>query len=177
LILNCQQGIALGYTTDLTPDHTGGIIRNNIVHRASSQSGDFGLNVGNSSNTKVLHNTVMLSGTYPNAIEYRFAGTTGARIQYNLLDGAIAARDGASGTVVNNLLSAPAGWFVNPTIGDLRLTALATLAIDQAAPSTDVLLDYDGSPRPIGPASDIGASELGGGLATIPASPSNLRVQ
>jgi hypothetical protein len=176
MITNCMQGIALGYTTDQTPDHTGGIIRNNMVSRTAAQSGDFGIGVNNSANTKVFNNSVILSGTYTNAIEYRFAGTSGVMIEANLTDGAITARDGATGTVSNNATTATGALFVNASIGDLHLVAGATLAIDRAVTLADVTDDYDGTRRPIGPAPDLGAHEFGGGTLA-PAAPTALTVQ
>ena len=38
---------------------------------------DVAIGVWNSASTKVLNNTILLSGDYPNAIEYRFQATTG----------------------------------------------------------------------------------------------------
>ncbi|MGH7266414.1 MAG: right-handed parallel beta-helix repeat-containing protein [Candidatus Rokuibacteriota bacterium] len=163
LFLNVQYGIALGLDPGRLDDHAGGIVRNNVFHRSSAQSGDVGIVVNNSAGTRVLHNTVILSGTYPNAIEYRFAATTGVDIRYNLTDAAVRQRDGASGTVSSNVTDAPPHWFVDAGAGDLHLTAAAAGAIDQAAPLPEVTLDYDGEPRSSGAAPDVGADEVGPG--------------
>ena len=159
LLLNCQYGIAYGLDPVRTDDHLRGIIRNNMVYRSSAQSGDVGITINNSAQTKALNNTVVLSGTYPNAMEYRFAATTGVDIRYNLTDGAVRSRDGAGGTVSNNVTNASTGWFVNPGMGDLHLTSLATGAVDQAIAHPDVLNDYDGQSRSPG-LPDIGADEF-----------------
>ena len=175
LFLNVQYGIALGLNGSKADDHLGGIVRNNFFHRNSSQSGDVGITINNSASTKVLHNTVILSGTYPNAIEYRFSATTGVEIRYNLTDGAVQQRDGAMGTVANNVTSAQSSWFVNAATGDLHLAAIATAAIDKAAAHPSVATDYDAETRPQGPAPDIGADEFS--LASqAPEAPTNVRV-
>ena len=47
-------------------DHSGGIIRNNFFYRApgSTNQSDVGIIVNDSPNTQVLHNTVLLNGTW-----------------------------------------------------------------------------------------------------------------
>src|SRR5262249_31733712 len=105
--VNCARAIAYGLQVD-NNDHAGGIIRNNFVFRANGQSGDVGISVADSPNTQVLNNTVFLSGTYGSPIEYRFASTRNVVIGNNLLDGVIAARDGATGVVGGNLEGATA---------------------------------------------------------------------
>jgi hypothetical protein len=176
LLLNCQYGIALGLDPARPDDHAGGIVRNNFFHRSGVQSGDVGITINNSAGTKVLNNTVVLSGTYPNAIEYRFAATTGGEIRFNLSDSVIQQRDGASGVVSGNVTTAQPGWFVDATAGDLHLNATATAAIDRAAPHPDVTRDYDQEVRPAGAAPDIGADELRA-LDGSPSSPINLLVR
>ena len=90
-------------------------MRNNFFHRSSVQSGDVGITINNSAGTKVLNNTVVLSGTYPNAIEYRFPATTGVEIRFNLADTAVQQRDGASEVASGNVTTAQPGWFVDAT--------------------------------------------------------------
>src|SRR2546428_2929896 len=132
LFINCARGIAYGLQI-AGFDHTGGIIRNNMIFRAVRQSGDVGIAVFDSPDTQVLNNTVFLSGTYGTPIEYRFRGTTGVVIANNLVDGTIAARDGATATLLNNLTGARADLFVNAAAGDLHLVPTATAAIDPGA--------------------------------------------
>jgi hypothetical protein len=147
LFLNVQYGIALGLDPGRSDDHAGGIVRNNIFHRGPAQSGDVGIVINNSARTRVLHNTVVLSDTYPNAIEYRFPATTGIEIRYNLSDGAVQRRDGASGTVAGNVTNTQLGWFVDAAGGDLHLAASATPAIAAASRGEQRLRPGDPSHR------------------------------
>ncbi len=159
LFLNCERGIAYGLSNSAALDHRGGIIRNNIFHRSKGQTGDAGIMVFNSPGTRVLHNTVVLSGTYPNAIEYRFARTTGVEISRNLTDAAISKRNGASGVVRDNLTRLSAAWFVDFARGDLHLERAARAAIDRLPPHKLVPRDFDGARR--GRRVDLGADEFG----------------
>ena len=175
LFLNVQYGIALGLNGSKADDHVGGIVRNNFFHRNGSQSGDVGITINNSANTKVLHNTVIVNGTYSNGIEYRFPATTGVEIRYNLMDAGVQQRDGATGTVSNNVTHAQPSWFVNAAAGDLHLVAIATAAIDKAAAHPSVPTDYDAETRPQGTVPDIGADEFSLG-SQPPEAPTNVRV-
>ena len=175
LFLNVQYGIALGLNGSKADDHVGGIVRNNFFHRNGSQSGDVGITINNSANTKVLHNTVIVSGTYSNGIEYRFPATKGVEIRYNLMDAGVQQRDGATGTVSNNVTNAQPSWFVNAAAGDLHLVAIATAAIDKAAAHPSVPTDYDAETRPQGTVPDIGADEFSLG-SQPPEAPTNVRV-
>ncbi len=171
--IDCQREIAFGLIERVTPhDHAGGIIRNNFIYRHATVAGDAAIGVFDSPNTRVLHNSIVISGTYPNAVEYRFGGTTGVSIANNLLDAAIAARDGATATVSGNYTSASAGLFVNPAAGDLHLKATASVAIDKGALQPNCTTDWDGSTRPVGAAADLGADEFG----SAPTAPTNLRI-
>jgi hypothetical protein len=160
VLINVQYGIALGLDPGRPDDHSGGIVRNNFFHRSRDQSGDVGITINNSASTKVLHNTVILSGTYPNAIEYRFPATTGVEIRYNLTDAAVRARDGATGAVSDNVTGAEPSWFADAAAGDLHLVKTAGEAIDRAMPHAEVSADLDGDRRPSGAAPDMGADEL-----------------
>ncbi len=167
--IECDRAIALGLSApdansrddETTYDHQGGMIRNNFVYRASgAQTGDVGITVNYSANFSILHNTVIQNDTFDWAIEYRFSSSSGT-LAYNLTDGPIQQRDGASGTLTGNVTSAAESWFVSAATGDLHLAASATGAIDQAAALTAVPVDYDGVARPIGGAPDVGADEWG----------------
>lgn len=171
--VDCQREIAFGLIARVTPhDHSGGVIRNNVIYRRASVAGDVAIGVFDSPNTQVLHNSVLLAGTYPNAVEYRFAGATGVLIANNLFDAAIAARDGASATLSGNYTKATTALFVNPAAGDLHLRADASVAIDKVSLSPNCTTDWDGTNRPSGAASDIGADEF----RSAPRPPTNVRI-
>jgi hypothetical protein len=178
--INCQREIAVGLsqTSGYSPDNSGGgLVRNNFIYRASNVPGDVAIGVADSPNTRVLNNTALINGTYANAIEYRFSTTTGTVIRNNLVDGAITARQGGTGTVSGNVTNATASMFVDPTRGDLHLKPTATTAIDRAVTLAEVPTDFDGTPRPVGSAPDVGADEQGGGTTTVPPSaPTGLRI-
>ncbi len=158
--INCQREIAFGLAAQTPNDHSGGVIRNNFIYRDPTlANADAGIIVDDSPNTQVLHNTIVLSGTYPNAIEYRFADTTGVVVKNNLTDAAIFARDGAVAVVANNYTAATRSFFAAPAVGDLHLTAAATAAIDKADTDGSVTADWDGETRSAGP-SDLGADEF-----------------
>ena len=172
--INCQREIAFGLIERTPNDHTGGMVRNNFVYRAASIAGDAAIGVFDSPNTQVLHNTVLMSGTYGSAIEYRFVNATGVLITNNLLDGAILARDGASGVVAGNVTSASPAMFLDPAAGDLRLKATASAALDRVAVLPNCQTDWEGDSRPQGPAADVGADEYR--LSAAPPPPLNLRI-
>jgi hypothetical protein len=160
--INCQREIAFGLNppTTITDDNSGGIIANNFIYRSGSQHGDVAIGVWNSPNSEVAYNTVILNGDYPNAVEYRFATTTGVQILYNLTDAAITQRDGATATVTGNVTSGvQVSWFANESTGDLHLTAAATGAIGHGVYLPEVATDYNGQGRPPSGPTDVGADE------------------
>ncbi len=162
LFLNTQRGIAFGLQERTPNDHSGGIIRNNIFFRKPGETGDTGIYIADSPNTKALHNTIILNGTYPNAIEYRFPDTTAVEIRFNLTDAPIVSRDGARASVATNVTTASTDIFVNPANNDLHLRSTSAAVMDLAPVHPDVADDYDGEPRPttgIAPR-DVGADEF-----------------
>src|SRR5688572_13915791 len=168
--IECQREIALGLIERTPNDHAGGVVRNNFIYRSSP--GDSAILVADSPATQVLHNTILISRTYANPIEFRFPHTTGVVIANNVLDGNIAARDGATGSVAGNYTNAIGAFFANPVLGDLHLTPLATLLLNQvSAVPTSAPVDWDGHSRPAGSA-DIGADEG----AALPGAVQNLRI-
>jgi hypothetical protein len=172
--INCHREIALGLIQRTPDDHVGGIIRNNFVYRSASTGGDAAILVADSPGTQVLHNSVLVSGTYANAVEYRFANTSGVTIGFNAADARIVARDGAMGIVTGNYTTATAALFVDPANGDLHLRPTAAVLLDQvASPAAAAGLDWDGDARPSG-ATDIGADEHR--PSAPPGAPMNLRI-
>ena len=168
--INCARGISLGLIDRAGGfDHQGGTIRNNILYRDTGIASDVDvpIYVADSPNTTVYHNTVISRGTYPSAVEYRFASTTGLQIKNNLTDGAITARDGASATVSGNKTNATLSLFVNATAGDLHLASTATSAINQGVAISGFTLDFDGQTRDS--QLDLGADEyVASGDTTAP---------
>jgi hypothetical protein len=177
--IDCQREISLGLIDKSGgTDHSGGVAQNNFIYRSSGVDGDAAILVADSPNTKVLNNTILLSGDYPSPIEYRFSSTSGTVIANNILDGQIQARDGASGTVTSNYLSSSSALFVNAAAGDLHLKSTATAAIDKASATWAPTSDWDSEGRPKGAGPDLGADEYGGTTTTTPppAPPTNLRI-
>ena len=158
--VNTSIGIAFGSADSQAVDHVGGVIRNNMIYRATGQSGDAAIRLVNAPSARVLNNTAFLSGTYGTPIEYQFQATRDVVIANNLTDGGVWARDGASGTEAGNYPSASADMFVDAAHGDLHLSSRAVSAIDRGV-DVDVASDWDGRARPAGRAYDIGAHEFG----------------
>jgi hypothetical protein len=176
--INNQRDISLGLDpsipVDQSPDHARGLIANNFIYKTSNIAPDVPIAVFDSPQTKVYYNTILVNGGYPNAIEYRFSRTTGVDIKNNLTDGSIVARDGASGTVTNNITNASSNMFVNPAAGDLHLKSTASIAIDKGTAVT-VNDDFDGQSRPLGNGTDIGADEYNPTtMISLPVAPSDL---
>jgi hypothetical protein len=161
LLVDCYQGIAFGNSSHGPGDHSGGIVRNNFIY--SSLEHDVAIEMTYAQDWLVAHNTVILLNPALGltwGMEARFSDSQGT-FAYNLTNMAIINRDGANGTLTDNVTNAQTSWFVNAAAGDLHLRATATDAIDQAATLDDVPDDFDGDARPIGPAPDVGADEYG----------------
>jgi hypothetical protein len=172
--VDCQREISIGLIERTPNDHTGGIVRNNFIYRRPGLTGDAAILVADSPATQVLHNSILISGTYSNAIEYRFPNTTAVLIANNVTDAPILARDGATGVVTGNYTTASAALFVDAAAGDLHLRATAAVLRDRiATPIPAAGPDFDGQIRPAG-ATDIGADEYVPGGA--PHAPQNLRI-
>lgn len=118
---NCARGISYGLIRRDGHDHMGGLIRNNVIHRAAGQAGDVGIHLADSPGTRVLQNTVFLGGSYAAPIEVRYEGSTGVVVGNNLSDGPVTARDGAAPDLIGNITNATAAFFVDAGRGDLRL--------------------------------------------------------
>jgi hypothetical protein len=129
-------------------------------------NGDGGIILESSPGTQVYNNTIFFGNDYPNAIEFRFAATTGVLIQNNLTNKQIRLRDGATGTVANNILNAEGAWFTATSEGDLHLKSAVTPAADKGVAINGLALDYDGQPRLAG-AIDIGADEYSDEIAWV----------
>lgn len=159
-IINSSRGISLGLIS--ATDHFNGIVRNNFIRM--DPSANYAVDVPiyiTSPNAKVLNNSALTSGRYPNAIEVRYAGATGVMVANNLIDAAIQPRNGAVPLLNNNLGGAQSNWFVDVASGDLHLTPAASPAIGHATVLMDATNDFDEQQRPSGlNQSDIGADQI-----------------
>lgn len=155
--LDCSRGVSLGLIG--AADHSGGIVRDNFFRWETGAAYEVDVPIYTTSpDSRILHNTALTRGEYPNAIEVRFAGATGVVVRHNLLDAAITPRDGATPSVTANSTAAVPTWFRDLAAGDLHLTAAATPIRDQVARLADAIDDFDAVPRPA-TAVDLGADE------------------
>jgi hypothetical protein len=161
LLVDCIQGISFGNSSHSGIDHFGGLVRNNMIY--ANLRHDVVIEMVHAQGWTVAHNTALLLNpglgqTW--GMEARFSDSQGT-FAYNLSNMDILHdRDGAQGTVVGNITSADSSWFQNSSTGDLHLLPTAIGAIDQASPHSDVADDFDGDPRPLGSAPDVGADEF-----------------
>lgn len=152
--VDCSRGVSLGLVSGGS-DHVGGVVRNNLFRWDLAADPGYAIDVpiySVSPGSKILHNTALVGGHYPNAIEVRFATATGVEVRSNLADATIQLRDGATATLSDNETAAPESWFTDPATVDLRLTPLATTAIGAIARSVDATDDFTGWMRPEAPA-------------------------
>ena len=148
-------------------DHFDGIVRSNFVFASrpelfSSQFGfDCGICLWQACGSRSLHNTVISTDAPFSSIEWRFSNTD-AEIANNLVSHNLRDRGGTA-IVTGNLENVPLSLFVDGGTGDLHLTESANLAIDHGVDLASGLCDddIDGDRRPIGPAPDVGADEVG----------------
>ncbi len=155
-IINCDRGVVLGLHNNII-DHTGGIVRNNFIHVTI----DTGIYLGICVDTNVYNNTIYVDSNYQSAIEYRYPQTTGVHIANNLSNRTIWLREGASGTVENNVVNAEENWFVNARQGDLHLSYDVSNVVNSGLDLAGITTDIDGEVRPSGQV-DIGADEHNG---------------
>jgi hypothetical protein len=151
-------------------EHSGGIMRNNVILRCPD---DVGIYLNRAANTLLYHN--LLVGT--RGIDVRFPTST-ARIVNNIIPNGVSERDGGKALLSNNLVS-PAypwwrcwwgdctidDWFAAPLAGDLRLMSPSRVR-GLGRSSTIVVDDFCGNPRPAQPA--LGPIEFSFGANCLP---------
>lgn len=130
LILDSSRGVSLGLVGP--GDHSGGIVRNNLLRWEPAAGYEIDVAIyTTSANAAIVHNTALVRGRYPNAIEVRYAGASGVVVAHNLLDAAVQPRDGADPVLSDNLVDAQPDWFVDEAAGDLRLSSQGLAAVPQ----------------------------------------------
>lgn len=97
-ITNCDRGIGFGLGA---AGHGAGVIEGNFITHDDSR-GDVGIGLENAHDVVVSGNIVEFENDYPNAIEYRFAGTYDVIISNNTVNRAIVSRNGGQAEVSNN---------------------------------------------------------------------------
>jgi len=150
-----------------TPEHIGGLLRNNIVLNCPA----IGIYINAGQDTRIHHNIVYATP----GIDLRFASTS-ADLRNNLVSGPIRNRDGSSHTQSGNLQNLPAvdfaSWFEAPDAADFRLRD-GSAVVDLGVAVADVPDDFCGSLRSDGlpdrgaiefAATRICHTEVGGGL-------------
>jgi len=173
LLVDCSQGIAFGNASHSSVDHTGGIVRNNMIY--SSLPHDVVIEMAHAAGWLVAHNTALLLNPTPGltwGMEARFSDSQGT-FAYNLTNMNIwHSRDGAQGTLTGNVTNAQTDWFVDADAADLHLVdCTANYAIDKATALPEVVDDFDGDSRPQGAGYDIGADEATPPRADFTANP------
>ena len=144
---------AFDINTPCAIEHTGGIIRNNIIVNCS----DVGIYLNKGTSSHLLYNTLI--GTA--GIDFRYAASTGEAVG-NVLSGILRNREGGTSTQTTNLENVILGmfqmWYRAPLIGDLTVTGAVGPLVGQGASNPLVTEDYCGRPRPSG-SYTIGALE------------------
>ncbi len=141
----CEEGTC-------TPEHEGGIMRNNIVANCPA---DVGIYLNAAADTKIYHNTIFNTG----GIDVRFGSST-ADLRYNILDGRIRERDGGTKLETGNAAASTDDlrrWFADPDALDFGLTDGASI-VGAATTVDEVIDDFCGVERVDG-APDSGAIE------------------
>ncbi len=159
LAIGCDRGIAIGNPSGPavgTYHMDGGILRNNFIVRGDG----IALEICKTRNLKVYNNTIYSdNAAYGRTLHVYGSVTSGLQLYDNIIRGLIHWNGTGPWPTTGSIIgSTPtASWFVEPLVGDLRLTDNATLAIGQGQILAEVTDDYFAAPRDAMP--DIGAHE------------------
>jgi len=166
---NHASGISLYQIDGGAPARNNFVAHNTIVQAAD---GRWAINIQDASTgNRVVNNILVTLHTFRGAIAVSEDSRPGFVSDYNAvtprftLDGgdsvlSLDAWRQTTGQDLHSFASTPAALFADPVAGDYHLRADAP-ARDAARAPTDVTTDFDGSPRPVGSAADIGADEYG----------------
>lgn len=152
--VDCARGIGLGFNG---PVHGSSVINNTVFSQhAGSGEHDVGISIEEGVDTLVAHNTVFFShpDAYTNRIEYRFATTNNLTVHGNLTNGTIAARDGATALLVDNVTEADSAWFQGAASGDLRVSDCASPGAITPIDAVPIDLEHEDRTDPTTPGAD-----------------------
>ena len=173
---NHASGISL-YRIDGGEGSTGNLIAHNTIVQASDAR--WAINIRDASTGNRVVNNILLSlHSYRGAISLSADSRPGFSSDFNAVIGRFTLNDGtsvldlpawrqATGQDLHSFVSTPGALLVDLAGGDLHLRVDAP-ARDVATALADVTSDFEGTARPLGPASDIGADEHGDGSAPPP---------
>ena len=151
LIINCDRGISFGNPSSTMENMYHGIIRNNFIVNGANMAIECNHTVA----TLVYNNSVFATNfEYARTVNYE-RSFIGGRCFNNLVHGKVALP--AELEQGQNIVGDLSAYFVNPSLGDLHLTAKAVEAIGRGAVLTEVRDDFDGHARKSPP--NIGASD------------------
>ncbi|MCP3098703.1 PE-PGRS family protein [Myxococcus sp. K15C18031901] len=132
-------------TVPCDPEHSDGVMRNNIVANCS----DVAVYLNRAARTKVLFNTFI--GT--SGVDFRFASSSG-EAHGNVLSSVIRGRDSGSFTAGTNLTNVATAtwtaWYTAPLQGDLTLKGSVSQLVGAASANSSVTDDFCQRPRPAG---------------------------
>jgi parallel beta-helix repeat protein len=170
---NHSSGFSL-YQIDAAEPSKNNTIVNNTIDEASD--GRWAMNIQNASTGNTLLNNILMS-EHPThgAIDISSDSLSGLTSDYNAVISRFTTNGGSStlslaqwkaatGQDAHSLASSAAALFQNPTADDRRLLANAP-AVNAGTSLNAPTVDVDGTPRPIGPAIDIGAYEFSTAMA------------
>jgi hypothetical protein len=174
---NIFYGQAAGWNIQTSPgSHDMAIANNTFIGGANPQKNGCLMLWGQNTNV-TLQNNIFYGGrgyAIDNYATVQLGSTADHNIIYGSSGGLIGAISGLLLSLSNQLNTDP--LFVSPATNDYHLQA-GSPAIDTGT-SVMVPIDFDGNPRPIGPAFDVGAYEYGGtgstGSLGAPGAPSSL---
>lgn len=152
IFVNCDRSICYGNPSGPPLHMTGGIVRNNVIVNGRFAA----VEMIRTRDTAVYNNSIWATDMTHDTVSF-FQGSQGARFYNNLVHGWVhcpAELDRA-----HNVIGDLTGYFVNPEVGDLRLTSKAAAAIGRAQPLADVPEDFKAQKRSANPT--IGAFESG----------------
>jgi hypothetical protein len=151
LIINCDRGICFGNPSSSVENMYSGIIRNNFIVGGANMA----IEVNHTAATLVYNNNVWATNfEYPRTVNFG-REIIGGRCFNNLVHGKMDLPEELERG--QNVAGDLSGYFANPAIGDLHLTAKACEVIGKGVNLDHLADDFDGNKRKSPP--NIGADD------------------